>query len=289
MGRKRFATREDLGLTKAEFALLRRLDTPAKIQAFLYGLKQNFEPDGDTCNSVRVVLRRRRAHCIEGATLAACALWVHGEPPLLLDLQAVHDFDHVVALFRRKGRWGAISKTNGIGLRWRDPVYRSLRGLAVPGKLTRAWLDHEWSTALLEPEASGWDWIGINLDDGGALMAFRMRDREGKRLWAAATLRRPGGDPVHFAPQDVVFLPGRRWTSPRTGIQYPVEFAVRTGDVAIDIEPLMDDQESDSRMTTGAMYWEGAVRALQSGRPVGKGYLELTGYGAPLALPGSGR
>lgn len=131
MGRKRFATREELGLTKAEFAVLRRLDTPARIQAFLYRLQQNFEPDGDTCNSVRVVLRRRRAHCIEGATLAACALWVHGEPPLLLDLQAVRDFDHVVALFRRNGCWGAISKTNGIGLRWRDPVYRSLRELAM--------------------------------------------------------------------------------------------------------------------------------------------------------------
>ena len=63
--------------------------------------------------------------------VAACALWIHGEPPLLLDLQAVHDFDHVVALFRRNGRWGAISKTNGIGLRWRDPVYRSLRELAM--------------------------------------------------------------------------------------------------------------------------------------------------------------
>jgi len=125
------ATRAALGLTRGEFAVLRRLDSPEKIQSFLYGLKQNFEPDGDTCNSVRVVLRRRRAHCIEGAMLAACALWVHGEPPLLLDLQAVHDFDHVVAVFRRRGRWGAISKTNGIGLRWRDPVYASLRELAM--------------------------------------------------------------------------------------------------------------------------------------------------------------
>ena len=176
--------------------------------------------------------------------------------------------------------------------------YYSVPQLEVGGTVSRegvpvevrgsAWLDHEWSTALLEPEASGWDWIGINLDDGGALMAFRMRDREGKRLWAAATLRRPGEEPVHVAPDDVVFLPGRRWTSPRTGIGYPVEFELRTGDMAIDIEPLMDDQESDSRMTTGAVYWEGAVRALQSGRPAGKGYLELTGYGAPLALPGSG-
>lgn len=129
--RNRRATREMLGLTEAEFAVLRRLDTPEKIQAFLYQLRQNFEPGGDSCHSVRVVLRSRRAHCIEGAMLAACALWIHGEPPLLLDMQAVKDYDHVVALFRRGGCWGAISKTNGIGLRWRDPIYRSLRELAM--------------------------------------------------------------------------------------------------------------------------------------------------------------
>ncbi len=128
---KRRASRETLGLSRGEFAVLARLRTPQKIQQFLYGLKQNFERQGDTCNSVRTVLRERRAHCIEGAMLAACALWIQGEPPLLLDLQAVHDFDHVVALFRRNGRWGAISKTNGIGLRWRDPVYASLRELAM--------------------------------------------------------------------------------------------------------------------------------------------------------------
>ncbi|MGH8766022.1 MAG: hypothetical protein ACRET8_09920 [Burkholderiales bacterium] len=129
--RTRKASQETLGLTKGEFAVLRRLRTPEKIQAFLYDLKQNFEPNGDSCNSVRSVLKARRAHCIEGAMLAACALWIHGESPLLLDLQAVRDFDHVVALFRRNGRWGAISKTNGIGLRWRDPVYRTLRELAM--------------------------------------------------------------------------------------------------------------------------------------------------------------
>jgi hypothetical protein len=131
MAKKRFAEASDLGLSAVHFAALRRLDTPRKIQAFLHGLRQNFEVDGDTCRPVAEVLRIGRAHCIEGAMLAACALWVHGEPPLLLDLQAVHDFDHVVALFRRNGRWGAISKTNGIGLRWRDPVYRSLRELAM--------------------------------------------------------------------------------------------------------------------------------------------------------------
>ena len=131
MRSKRFARREDLGLTPAEFAVLQRLDTPQKAQAFLYGLRQNFELGGDTCRPVRHVLRERAAHCIEGAMLAACALWVHGEPPLLMDMRAVRDFDHVVALFRRHGRWGAISKTNGIGLRWRDPVYGSLRELAM--------------------------------------------------------------------------------------------------------------------------------------------------------------
>jgi hypothetical protein len=131
MPRKRYARREDLGLSPAEFAVLERLDTPQKAQTFLYGLRQNFELAGDTCRPVRHVLRQRSAHCIEGAMLAACALWVHGEPPLLMDMRAVRDFDHVVALFRRHGRWGAISKTNGIGLRWRDPVYGSLRELAM--------------------------------------------------------------------------------------------------------------------------------------------------------------
>jgi hypothetical protein len=129
--RVRRARRHDLGLTEAEFATLERLDSPERIQRFVYGLRQNFELDGETCESVRVVLRRRRAHCIEGAMVAACALWIHGEPPLLLDMQAVKDHDHVIALFRRGGCWGAISKTNGIGLRWRDPIYRTLRELAM--------------------------------------------------------------------------------------------------------------------------------------------------------------
>ena len=126
-----FAHREDLGLTRAEFAVLARLSTPQKIQDFLCSLPANFEIGGQTCLSVREVLRQRRAHCIEGAMLAACALWANGEPPLLLDLRAERDFDHVVALFRRGGRWGAISKTNPPLLRWRDPVYRSLRELAM--------------------------------------------------------------------------------------------------------------------------------------------------------------
>jgi hypothetical protein len=129
--RKRFARRADLGLTGAEFRILARLDSPERIQAFVDAIPANFEPDGDTVLSVREVLRRRRAHCIEGAMLAACAFWIHGEPPLLVDLEAVQDYDHVVAAFRRNGCWGAISKTNHTVLRYRDPVYRSLRELAM--------------------------------------------------------------------------------------------------------------------------------------------------------------
>jgi len=127
----RTARRQDLGLTRIEYAILRRLSTPHKIQDFVSSLRANFERKGETCLSVRQVLRRHHAHCIEGAMLAACTLWIHGEPPLLLDLKAVHDFDHVVALFRRRGCWGAISKTNHAQLRYRDPVYRTLRELAM--------------------------------------------------------------------------------------------------------------------------------------------------------------
>lgn len=128
---KRKAGREDLGLTPAEYRTLARLNTPAKIQAFLDAVPQNFEIGAQTCLSVREVLRQRRAMCIEGAMLAACALWVNGEPPLLFDLKARQDYDHVVAVYRRGGCWGALSKTNSVPLRGRDPVYRNLRELAM--------------------------------------------------------------------------------------------------------------------------------------------------------------
>ncbi|HXZ97316.1 MAG TPA: hypothetical protein VEG37_09780 [Burkholderiales bacterium] len=123
--------RQDLGLTKAEYAVLSRLSTPHRIQNFVSALRANFERKGDTCLSVRQVLKRRHAHCVEGAMVAACALWIHGDPPLLLDLKATHDFDHVVALFRRGGCWGAISKSNHAQLRYRNPVYRTLRELSM--------------------------------------------------------------------------------------------------------------------------------------------------------------
>ena len=129
---RRFARREDLGLSRGEFAVLERLGDPLRIQAFLNATPINHEVGGETVLSVREVIRQRRAHCIEGAMLAACALWVHGEPPLVMHLDCHEsDFPHVVALFRRHGAWGAISKTNGAPLRFRDPVYRSIRELAM--------------------------------------------------------------------------------------------------------------------------------------------------------------
>jgi predicted secreted hydrolase len=174
--------------------------------------------------------------------------------------------------------------------------YYSIPQLLAKGHVTRdgarvevkgsAWLDHEWSTALLDAGATGWDWVGINLRDGGALMAFRMRDHQGTALWAAGSLRRPDGEVATFGPGEVEFTPGRRWRSSRTSIEYPVTWRVRVGGLQLQLEPLLDDQESDSRATTGAVYWEGAVRALEDGRPAGLGYLELTGYGEPIRLPG---
>jgi hypothetical protein len=129
---KRSANRIDLGMSAREFAMLKRLDTPQEIQVFLNTIPINHELDGETILSVREVLRQRRAHCIEGAFVAACALWIHGDPPLLVHLDCdLSDYPHVIAVFRRKGCWGAISKTNGIPLRYRDPVYRTLRVLAM--------------------------------------------------------------------------------------------------------------------------------------------------------------
>jgi len=128
----RVARRKDLDLVASEFALLDRLGTPQKIQAFLNSIPMNHEIGGETMWSVRDVIRHRRAHCMEGAFLAACALWVHGAPPLVMHMGcAPSDYPHVVALFRRADCWGAISKTNGVALRYRDPVYRSLRELAM--------------------------------------------------------------------------------------------------------------------------------------------------------------
>ena len=135
----------------------------------------------------------------------------------------------------------------------------------------RAWLDHEWSSEVMAPDAVGWDWVGVNLDDGGALMAFRMRDRAGGTVWAGGAWRRADGTTDILGPDAVRFEPGRRWTSPRTGVAYPVEFTLRAGGADYAITPLFDDQELDSRASTGTVYWEGAVRLAARRAPGGAG------------------
>ncbi len=120
------------GFHAGEWSILRRLKTPEKIQRFLDGeIAYNKEPDGPTCRSPRRVLRDRVAHCLEGALFGAAALCAQGFPPLLLDLEAVRDDDHVLAIFKQHGHWGAIAKSNYAGLRFREPVYRTLRELAM--------------------------------------------------------------------------------------------------------------------------------------------------------------
>jgi len=149
--------------------------------------------------------------------------------------------------------------------------YYSRPQLNVVGKVNgkevggTAWLDHEWSSAYLAPEAAGWDWAGINLLDGGSFMGFRMRDRNQN---------------THFLPPGVSMKPLRVWKSPRTGVEYPVSMEVN----GLRLEPLMDDQELDSRASTGTIYWEGAVTAYKKDTAVGRGYLELTGYWKPMKL-----
>jgi len=160
-------------------------------------------------------------------------------------------------------------------------VQRAARSDAVTGE---AWLDHEWSSQYLDPEAEGWDWLGVNLTDGGALMAFQIRNHQGQPLWVGATVREADGKVQVFAPGQIEFLPGRRWRSARSGISYPVSWRVRVGAHNFEIEPFMDDQENDSRQSSGTIYWEGAIRVSENHRPVGSGYLELTGYGGSVAL-----
>ena len=160
----------------------------------------------------------------------------------------------------------------------------SLDGVALP-VTGRAWLDHEWSDAFLDPDAVGWDWIGMNLDDGSALTAFRVRHRDGSALYAGGSFRPPGALAVDFGPSAVSFNPLRRWTSPASKATYPVECTIETPAGRYVVKALLDNQELDSRASTGAIYWEGLSDLFDAnGRRVGGGYLEMTGYAAPLTL-----
>jgi predicted secreted hydrolase len=166
-------------------------------------------------------------------------------------------------------------------LRVTGVVARGGRRTAVTGT---AWLDHEWSSQVLDTNATGWDWTGLNLDGGASLMAFRIRAKDGGTIWSHATLRDANGRLTQYAPDQVRFTPRTRWTSPRTGASYPVALDLDLGAVRWQITPLQPDQELDSRTSTGAVYWEGAVRVTRDGKPAGQGYLELTGYVSPMKL-----
>lgn len=178
-----------------------------------------------------------------------------------------------------------------------QPQLRTDGALTLRGKSFdikgRAWLDHEWSEELLHPDAIGWDWIGMNLDDGSALTAFRVRDRIGRTLWDGGSFRPPAlaqpataqTTPFNYPRGEVVFRPIRNWKSPLSGASYPVEWIVRTPTELYTVRALVDNQELDSRQSTGAIYWEGLCELLDgAGQRVGRGYLEMTGYAKPLRM-----
>ncbi len=148
-----------------------------------------------------------------------------------------------------------------------------------------AWLDHEWSQELLHPLAVGWDWIGINLFDGSALTAFQLRDKQGKALWDGGSFRVKGGSVHRFSPGEVIFSRQRSWKSVASQAIYPVEWIVRTPADFYTVKAVIDNQELDSRASTGAMYWEGLSDLFDSnGKHVGRGYLEMTGYASRLRI-----
>jgi predicted secreted hydrolase len=170
------------------------------------------------------------------------------------------------------------------------PQLRVEGTLDIDGKSQRvtgtAWFDHEWSSEIINNDAQGWDWLGANLADGGALMAFQMRDKKGDVLWSAGTRVNNNGSVTRLNKNEIAFTPLRTWQSPRTGARWPVAMRVRAGDETFDLEPWMDDQELDSARSTGIIYWEGAVDVMlqdkngdkKQDKKLGLGYLELTGY-----------
>lgn len=159
------------------------------------------------------------------------------------------------------------------------------RGARVQTLTGQGWLDHEWSDEVLPTGAVGWDWIGMNLADGGALTAFRLRHADGSSLWAGGSHRTRDGRLRTFTADDVQFAPQRVWTSPGSLARYPVAWQIRTPSGKFQLRALMDAQELDGRASNGTAYWEGLSDLLdESGRAIGRGYLEMTGYAGPLRL-----
>ncbi len=146
----------------------------------------------------------------------------------------------------------------------------------------QAWLDHEWSSQLLMPGAVGWDWLGINLLDGGTLMAFQMRNNKSEPLYGHVDARDSNGVPLKRW-NGLKWLPQKKWRS-KSLIEYPIPMDLEVGSVLYRLVPLILAQEVDARSSTGGYYWEGAVSLMQGERLLGHGYLELTGYGEPLQM-----
>ncbi|WP_296508031.1 carotenoid 1,2-hydratase [Rhodoferax sp.] len=163
-------------------------------------------------------------------------------------------------------------------IRLRDQQHTLAKG-------STAWLDHEWSQEVLHPQAVGWDWIGINFFDGSALTAFQLREANGQALWDGGSFRSGTGQRYVFSRGEVLFKPTRRWVSALSKASYPVEWIVRTPADFYTVRALLDNQELDSRGSTGAIYWEGLCEVFDSSnRPVGRGYLEMTGYASALKM-----
>jgi predicted secreted hydrolase len=166
------------------------------------------------------------------------------------------------------------------------PQLQVAGSLSLDGKrqaaMGRAWFDHEWSSQVLDADSVGWDWLGINLDDGGALMAFRIRNAAGETVHAHASVRDVSGEMQQFDANEVSFTPMRHWTSPRNGARYPVKMEIRCGPHRFETAPVLDDQEISAHRPLPVSYWEGLVRI--QGTLGGRGYLELTGYAGALRL-----
>ena len=165
------------------------------------------------------------------------------------------------------------------------PQLRVDGSIVIDGKQQRAqgkaWFDHEWSSEVLGEADVGWDWLGVNLADGGALMAFRIRDAAGTTVFAHATLRDATGRTQSWSGVAVQFQPLRKWRSAR-GTDYPVETELRFGPHVIRTKPTIDDQELSTRRPAPVTYWEGLVQV--EGTLLGRGYLELTGYSGKIAM-----
>lgn len=149
----------------------------------------------------------------------------------------------------------------------------------------RAWLDHEWGERVLSPAAIGWDWLGFNLKNGGALMVFRTRRQDGSVVWQGGTWRQPGQPDRMLKPDEIRMVPGATWQSPASGARYPVGWTLHIAGHTFTVRTRMPNQELDGLYSTGSIYWEGLCDLIDAqGRIVGSGYLEMTGYASPMSL-----